>query len=222
MTVSVFSKAHMEQVLAQAKVKITPASKIWDAQRAYEKRLTTTMSKDKGNHIPSSSEGVFGQLTSCQHLPQLKVGEVNGKTPEPAAVQKRWKASRSLRRRRNHDRNPSASPDASHVNQNPPHPPTTKEWKQTRFRISSQTSRTRKRKRRKKVMRKSSETSRKHRKLRGGPDRHETRVLHKLHPVPVRRGKGLERKRRMSRWRISSRRPLLPQNRHRIPSLRRW
>jgi len=38
----------MEQVLAQAKVKITPASKIWDAQRAYEKRLATAMSKDKG------------------------------------------------------------------------------------------------------------------------------------------------------------------------------
>jgi cohesin complex subunit SA-1/2 len=51
MTVSVSSKAHMEQVLAQAKVKITPASKVWDAQRAYEKRLTT-MSKDKGIHPP--------------------------------------------------------------------------------------------------------------------------------------------------------------------------
>lgn len=57
MTVSASSKAHMEQVLAQAKVKITPASKIWDAQRAYEKRLTTTMSKDKGNHIPPLFRG---------------------------------------------------------------------------------------------------------------------------------------------------------------------
>ena len=45
----------MEQVLAQAKVKITPASKIWDAQRAYEKRLATAMSKDKGIH-PSRRE----------------------------------------------------------------------------------------------------------------------------------------------------------------------
>jgi len=50
MTILIPSKAHMEQVLAQAKVKITPASKIWDAQRAYEKRLTTAMSKDKGNY----------------------------------------------------------------------------------------------------------------------------------------------------------------------------
>jgi len=53
MTILIPSKAHMEQVLAQAKVKITPASKIWDAQRAYEKRLATAMSKDKGNHSPS-------------------------------------------------------------------------------------------------------------------------------------------------------------------------
>ena len=46
----------MEQVLAQAKAKITPASKVWDAQRAYDKRLTTTMSKDKGAH-PSPRGG---------------------------------------------------------------------------------------------------------------------------------------------------------------------
>src|SRR6202000_931062 len=64
MTVSVFSKAHMEQILAQAKVKITPASKVWDAQRAYEKRLTTTMSKDKG--IPLSP---LGNIRFADNLP---------------------------------------------------------------------------------------------------------------------------------------------------------
>ena len=48
MTIYISRKAHMEQVLAQAKVKIAPASKIWDAQRGYEKRLATTVSKDKG------------------------------------------------------------------------------------------------------------------------------------------------------------------------------
>jgi hypothetical protein len=41
-------KAHMDQVLAQAKVEISMTSKIWDGQRAYEKRLVTAMSKDKG------------------------------------------------------------------------------------------------------------------------------------------------------------------------------
>ncbi|KAJ7757031.1 hypothetical protein B0H16DRAFT_1371104 [Mycena metata] len=39
-------KAHMDQVLAQAKVEIS-ASKVWEPQRAYEKRLAAIMSKDK-------------------------------------------------------------------------------------------------------------------------------------------------------------------------------
>ncbi|KAJ7164977.1 hypothetical protein C8R46DRAFT_1097762 [Mycena filopes] len=39
-------KAHMDQVLAQAKVEVS-TSKMWEPQRAYEKRLTTIMSKDK-------------------------------------------------------------------------------------------------------------------------------------------------------------------------------
>jgi cohesin complex subunit SA-1/2 len=40
-------KAHMEQVLSEAKVEVASA-KIWDAQRAYEKRLTNAMAKVKG------------------------------------------------------------------------------------------------------------------------------------------------------------------------------
>lgn len=36
----------MDQVLAEAKVEISPTSKIWEAQRAYEKRLGAIMSKD--------------------------------------------------------------------------------------------------------------------------------------------------------------------------------
>jgi hypothetical protein len=42
------SKTHMEQVLADAKVEITPASKIWEPQRVYEKRLNAIITKDKG------------------------------------------------------------------------------------------------------------------------------------------------------------------------------
>jgi len=41
----------MDQVLSQAKVEILPAAKIWDPQRAYEKRLGTTMAKDKGTGL---------------------------------------------------------------------------------------------------------------------------------------------------------------------------
>ncbi|KAF8717150.1 hypothetical protein AX14_012211 [Amanita brunnescens Koide BX004] len=40
-------KAHMDQALAQAKLEPSPTSKIWEPQRAYEKRLSTALSKDK-------------------------------------------------------------------------------------------------------------------------------------------------------------------------------
>ncbi|KAJ7135430.1 hypothetical protein C8R43DRAFT_1020987 [Mycena crocata] len=40
-------KAHMDQVFAQAKVEISATSKVWEPQRAYEKRLAAIMSKDK-------------------------------------------------------------------------------------------------------------------------------------------------------------------------------
>ena len=77
----------MEQVLAQAKVQITPTSKIWDAQRAYEKRLTTTMSKDKG--IRAFSSNIPSYLSSFQRSPQPRVEEANGRTPGLAVEPKR-------------------------------------------------------------------------------------------------------------------------------------
>lgn len=42
------SKAHMDQVLAQAKVEISATSRVWEPQRAYEKKLGAALSKDKG------------------------------------------------------------------------------------------------------------------------------------------------------------------------------
>lgn len=41
----------MDQMLAQAKVEISATSPIWEPQRAYEKRLSTAMSKTKGKQI---------------------------------------------------------------------------------------------------------------------------------------------------------------------------
>ncbi|KAI0657496.1 hypothetical protein C8Q70DRAFT_919344 [Cubamyces menziesii] len=41
-------KAHLDNVIAQSKVEISPTSKFWEPYRAYEKRLATAMSKDKG------------------------------------------------------------------------------------------------------------------------------------------------------------------------------
>ncbi|KAG6811622.1 hypothetical protein H0H92_006586 [Tricholoma furcatifolium] len=40
-------KAHMDQVLAQSKIEVSATSKVWEPQRAYEKRLTTAMAKEK-------------------------------------------------------------------------------------------------------------------------------------------------------------------------------
>ncbi|KAJ7624985.1 hypothetical protein DFH06DRAFT_1305016 [Mycena polygramma] len=40
-------KAHMDQVLAQAKIEVSATSKVWEPQRAYEKRLATILAKDK-------------------------------------------------------------------------------------------------------------------------------------------------------------------------------
>jgi cohesin complex subunit SA-1/2 len=48
----------MDQVFAQAKVEVLPTSKQWEPQRAYEKRLGTAMSKDKGKQLAKSS-GTF-------------------------------------------------------------------------------------------------------------------------------------------------------------------
>jgi cohesin complex subunit SA-1/2 len=36
----------MDQVFAEAKIGIAPASKMWEPERAYEKRLTAIMAKD--------------------------------------------------------------------------------------------------------------------------------------------------------------------------------
>jgi cohesin complex subunit SA-1/2 len=41
-------KAHMDQVLEQAKVEVSATSKVWEPQRAYEKRLAAILNKDKG------------------------------------------------------------------------------------------------------------------------------------------------------------------------------
>jgi cohesin complex subunit SA-1/2 len=37
----------MDQMFAQSKVEITPTSKLWEPQRAYEKKLLSLMGKGK-------------------------------------------------------------------------------------------------------------------------------------------------------------------------------
>ncbi|KAL0946186.1 hypothetical protein HGRIS_012447 [Hohenbuehelia grisea] len=40
-------KAHLDQILAQSKVEVSPTAKMWEPLRSYEKRLSTAMTKDK-------------------------------------------------------------------------------------------------------------------------------------------------------------------------------
>ncbi|KAI0052365.1 hypothetical protein FA95DRAFT_1675331 [Auriscalpium vulgare] len=46
-------KAHMDHVLAQAKVEPSATAPAWESQRAFEKRLNTVMSKMKGSTVKS-------------------------------------------------------------------------------------------------------------------------------------------------------------------------
>jgi cohesin complex subunit SA-1/2 len=71
------SKAHMDQVLAEAKVEISPSSKLWEPQRVYEKRLGTIQSKENRKfavaylvpnihcHVSPSTQDEEGEEKGC-------------------------------------------------------------------------------------------------------------------------------------------------------------
>ena len=43
-----FSKAHLDNIIAQSKLEISPTSKPWEPYRAYEKKLSAALMKEKG------------------------------------------------------------------------------------------------------------------------------------------------------------------------------
>ncbi|OBZ76095.1 Cohesin subunit psc3 [Grifola frondosa] len=47
---SLVIKAHLDQVMAQAKLEVSPTAKPWEPCRAYEKRLATAMTRDKASN----------------------------------------------------------------------------------------------------------------------------------------------------------------------------
>lgn len=59
----VCSKAHLDQILAQAKMEVLPTSKLWEGYRAYEKRLTA--SKDKSMFIQFFRNDVFTSFSTA-------------------------------------------------------------------------------------------------------------------------------------------------------------
>ncbi|KAK7678058.1 hypothetical protein QCA50_018999 [Cerrena zonata] len=57
-------KAHLEQILAQAKVEVLPTAKAWDAYRAYDKRLTTGKDKAAGGKRASKRAANLEAVTT--------------------------------------------------------------------------------------------------------------------------------------------------------------
>ncbi|KAI0089427.1 hypothetical protein BDY19DRAFT_1070111 [Irpex rosettiformis] len=74
-------KAHLDQILAQSKVEVVATSKVWDAYRAYEKKLTTAKEKvvngraKKGKAV-KSAEAITtedeGMMTDASAAPRSK------------------------------------------------------------------------------------------------------------------------------------------------------
>jgi hypothetical protein len=159
MTISVFSKAHMEQVLAQAKVKITPASKSGTLNVHTRSVSPLRCRKTKVFTLPLEACSLADLLPAFapakgRRGKRKDTGASSGaeeveSEPEPPAPKK--PRPQPQRKSKRLTREPE-----------PAHPPTTKEWKPTHIQISSQTSRMRKRKEEKEDDDELSKMSRKH------------------------------------------------------------
>ncbi|KAH9947828.1 hypothetical protein B0H21DRAFT_821509 [Amylocystis lapponica] len=64
-------KAHVDQILAQAKLEASATSKLWEPCRAYEKRLATAMTKDKA----SGGKGKRGGKKGAKSAEQVTTDE---------------------------------------------------------------------------------------------------------------------------------------------------
>ena len=67
---SLSSKAHLDQVLAQAKVKVSATSPTWEPQRSYERRLANIMSKTKGLPHKSLTRYLLTPLSGTASKPR--------------------------------------------------------------------------------------------------------------------------------------------------------
>ncbi|KAN0139259.1 hypothetical protein V8E53_002760 [Lactarius tabidus] len=76
-------KAYMDQVLAQAKVKVSPTSSTWEPLRAYERRLTNIMSKTKGSASTKQRGRAAGKQRELATTDDESGGEQSGEEPPP-------------------------------------------------------------------------------------------------------------------------------------------
>ncbi|KAJ7701757.1 hypothetical protein B0H17DRAFT_1127998 [Mycena rosella] len=105
-------KAHMDQVLEQAKVEVSATSKQWEPQRAYEKRLVTLMSKDKapGTKVRKAKANK-GDATSSEDETDLsEVEKLVDERGTPPAPRPRPRPKRLPKKTANNDGDPSGPP----------------------------------------------------------------------------------------------------------------
>ncbi|KAJ7595027.1 hypothetical protein C8J56DRAFT_1013025 [Mycena floridula] len=97
-------KAHLDQIVAQAKVEVSTTLKLWEPHRAYEKRLTAIMSKDKAPGAKGRKAKGAKANASDTEQDESEVEKLVEEGPEVAPP-----AQRTPRPRR--PRNPAAETD---------------------------------------------------------------------------------------------------------------
>jgi hypothetical protein len=94
----------MDQVLAQAKIAILPTSKVWDGQRAYERKLGTAASKSRGLFLSSLlfclTDGVAAKGTRGKQSKTAEVVTTEDDEPMEDVAEKPKKTAPKPRPRR--------------------------------------------------------------------------------------------------------------------------
>jgi cohesin complex subunit SA-1/2 len=94
----------MDQVLAQAKIAILPTSKVWDGQRAYERKLGTAASKSRGLFLSSLlfclTDGVAAKGTRGRQSKTAEVVTTEDDEPMEDVAEKPKKTAPKPRPRR--------------------------------------------------------------------------------------------------------------------------
>ncbi|KAI6015155.1 hypothetical protein F5J12DRAFT_519559 [Pisolithus orientalis] len=102
-------KAHMDQSFAQCKIEIPPASKLWEPQRMYEKRLNSILTKGKGGK-GRKAKGATGVTDSEESEPEPQLEP----RFEVEPVEDAAPSSRPRPRRRPVRRSPSPTEQSEH------------------------------------------------------------------------------------------------------------
>ncbi|KZT43430.1 hypothetical protein SISSUDRAFT_1040461 [Sistotremastrum suecicum HHB10207 ss-3] len=82
-------KAHLDQIIAQAKFEIPPNSKIWEPYRAYEKRLTAALMKDKSRATKQRKEPGVNGVSDAEQTEATGLSASENEADRPPPSQRR-------------------------------------------------------------------------------------------------------------------------------------